>query len=42
MLIVAVLTGVVLVGVAWVAGEATKLEPTLQPAKAPARSRGRK
>ncbi len=42
MLIVAVVTGIVLVGAAWVAGEATKMQPALQPAKAPARKRGRK
>jgi hypothetical protein len=42
MLIVAVVTGVALVGVAWVAGEATKLQPAPQPAKAPVRKPGRK
>lgn len=42
MLIVAVLTGIALVGVVWVAGEATKLEPSLQPVKARARKSRRK
>jgi hypothetical protein len=42
MLIVTVLTGVALVGIAWVAGEVTKLQPTPQPAKAPARKPGRR
>jgi hypothetical protein len=41
-MLIAVLTGVALVGVAWVAGEATKLQPSPQPAKAPARKPGRK
>lgn len=41
-MLIAVLTGVALVGVAWVAGEATKLQPAPQPAKAPVRKPGRK
>jgi hypothetical protein len=41
-MLIAVLTGVALVGVAWVVGEATKLQPSPQPAKAPARKPGRK
>ena len=41
-MLIAVLTGVALVGVAWVAGEVAKLQPTPQPAKAPARKPGRK
>ncbi len=42
MLIVAVVTGVALVGAAWVVAEATKLKPSLQPVKAPARKPLRK
>jgi hypothetical protein len=41
-MLIAVLTGVALVGVAWVAGEVTKLQPSPQPAKAPARKPRRK
>jgi len=41
MLIIAVLTGVALVGVACLAGLATR-EPTLQPVRAPARNNRRR